>query len=187
MDLSETIPFQTRDGEALVARRLGAGDAPAMQRFHAALLPESRRRFLPHRYDDATLAQVLARSVAGADLTLGLFAGERLAGYFFLWYFRERVPLLGIGLLDEYQQRGLGKPMMELLIRLARESGKEGIELTTMLDNHNAFALYQKVGFRYLQDVQNVIGDGTVVVERAMFYEIVPGARPFDRPHQAPV
>ena len=168
-------------------RALASADAAALRRFNEELSAESRRRFLPHGYDEATVAKVLARSERGDDLVYGGFDAERMAAYFFLWNFRDRVPLLGIGMLDAYQGRGLGRQIMGILIDQARLSGRDGIELTTMLDNDAAFSLYQKVGFRYLGDVENVQGDGRVVIERAMFHPIKPGARPMDGPHKPPV
>ena len=176
-----------RDGQVLRVRRLMPGDEGALQAFNAALSEDSRFKFLPHRYDDATVARCLARSQAGEDLLLGVWDGDALLGYFFLWYFRSRVPLLGIGLRDAYQGRGLGLQMMEILTSAARANGSEGIELTTMRHNHNAFALYQKAGFRYYADVENVVGDGRIEIERAMFYEIKPGALPREGRHEAPV
>lgn len=175
------------DGTRLPVRPLEHADAAALRRFNEELSPESRRRFLPHAYDDATVAAILRRAEDGDDLVLGVFDGERLVGYFFLWYFRQRVPLLGIGLLDAYQSRGLGRQMMAILIDAARDAGREGVELTTMLDNDRAFALYQKMGFRYIGDVENEQGEGQVVIERAMFLELVPGGRPMEGPHRPPV
>ena len=187
MELTDTTQIASADGATLDVRRLSSSDAEALQAFNAALSDESRRKFLPHLYDDDTVHRALERSEAGDDLTLGVFDGGRMIGYFFLWYFGERVPLLGIGMLDEFQHRGLGRKMMAILIDQARENGSEGIELTTMQDNDNAFALYQKVGFRYLKDVENVVGDGRIEIERALFYEIKPGAEPMAGPHQPPV
>jgi ribosomal protein S18 acetylase RimI-like enzyme len=171
----------------LLVRRLAEGDREALQAFNRELSDESRRLFLPHAYDDATVAKALTRSEAGDDLLLGLFAGARQVGYFFLWYFTRPVPLLGIGLVDDFQGRGLGRPMMELLLDAARESGRDGVELTTCLDNERAFALYQRVGFEYYADVKNLQGGGIWVTERAMFYRIKPGAQPMTEPHQPPV
>lgn len=176
----------TSDGRALHVRLLRPGDEPALRRFNAELSEASRRRFLPHAYDEPTLARLLERSQRGQDLVLGVFDGPRLVGYFFLWYFDQRVPLLGIGILDELQGRGLGRQMMHVLIEAAKAAGKEGIELTTMLDNDRAFALYQKMGFKYYGDVSNVDGNGRTVVERGMFYEIVPGARRYEGKHAPP-
>lgn len=177
----------TRDGCSLTVRRLQSGDEAALSRFYAELSPASRGMFMAHALDNDTLAKVTARSEAGDDLVLGLFDGQRMVGYFFLWYYRERVPLLGIGMLDEYQGRGLGRQMMELLIAAARENGNEGIELTTQQENDRAFALYRKVGFEYYGDVENLQGEGKIVVERAMFYCIKSGALPMDKPHAPPV
>ncbi len=178
---------RTREGRPLQVRRLQPGDSDALRQFNHSLSDASRDLFLPHPYDEATMAQVLQRSKHGKDLTLGLFAGQAMIGYFFLWYFTERVPLLGIGLADRFQGRGLGLQMMELLIEAAKDNGNEGIELTTLPENQAAFSLYRKTGFRYIGEVQNLDGDGRQVTERAMFLELVPGARPFDREHRPPV
>jgi ribosomal protein S18 acetylase RimI-like enzyme len=183
----ERLHLTLPDGRELPVRRLGPGDAETLRRFNAELGAESRRRFLPHSYDPDTLRRLLERAEAGEDYLLGAFDGDRLVGYFFLWHFRSRVPLLGIGMLDGYQGKGLGRQMMAMLIDAGREAGCEGIELTTMLDNDRAFALYQKMGFRYYGDVENVTGDGTKIVERGMFYEIKPGARLMEGPHRPPV
>jgi ribosomal protein S18 acetylase RimI-like enzyme len=177
----------TRDGKLLSVRKLTRADRLALQVFNDSLHPDSRRKFLPHRYDDATLDKALTRSEEGLDLTLGVFDSDRIVGYFFLWCIGERIPLLGIGILDEFHRRGLGQQLTAILIEEARNAGKEGIELTTMQDNDNAFALYQKMGFVCYGDVENTVGDGSIVVERALFYEIVPGAKPMQGPHGPPV
>ena len=187
MQLDLPTSLVTKDGIELALRRLVAGDRAALQSFNRELSTDSRRLFLPHAYDDATVAKALARSESGEDLILGLFTGDRLVGYFFLWYFTRPIPLLGIGLADDFRGRGLGRPMMQILLAAARASGREGVELTTCLDNERAFALYQKVGFEYYADVQNMQGQGQWVTERAMFYRIKPGAQPMTEPHQPPV
>jgi ribosomal protein S18 acetylase RimI-like enzyme len=187
MDLNLPECLVTRDGVELALRPLCLQDRKALQTFNADLSDESRRVFLPHAYDDATVDKALTRSEAGDDLTLGLFAGDRLVGYFFLWYFTRPVPLLGIGLVDDFQGRGLGRPMMNVLLEAAKQSGRDGVDLTTCVDNERAFALYQKVGFEYYADVKNKQGQGKWVIERAMFYRIKPDAQPMQEPHQPPV
>ena len=187
LSADELRPLPRRDGAALSVRRLRAGDEAALQRFNRELSVPSRRWFLPHPYDDDTVSRVLQRSAAGEDLTLGLLDGPRLVGYFFLWYVTRRVPLLGIGLVDDLQGQGLGRPLLELLIAQAREAGCAAIELTTMLDNDRAFALYRKVGFEHFRDVENLQGNGEWVVERAMIYRLQPDAAPMQEPHRPPV
>jgi len=187
IESGQILGISTREGKPLAARRLTQADAKTLQTFNDELSDESREKFLPHVYDDETVGKILARSEAGDDLTLGVFDGERIVGYFFLWYANQRVPLLGIGLLDEFHRQGLGQQMMGILIDAAKANGREGIELTTMQHNDAAFALYQKVGFKYFKDVKNLVGDGRIVIERAMFYEIKPGAQPMEGEHRPPV
>lgn len=183
---TDTLTLTMKNGRPLSARRLTRADAPSLVVFHAALGPESRRKFTPHAYDEATLERMLRRSETGDDYTLAAFDGPILAAYFFMWFFRKPVPLLGIGMRDEYQHQGLGIQLMKHLIEAARETERDGVELTTMLDNHNAYALYEKCGFRYYGNVENVTGDGTVVVERAMFLPLKPGAKHMDTRHAPP-
>ena len=187
MRIDDTTPLRTRDGVTLTSRRLVAGDIAALKRFYDDLTPRSRAFFLAHGLDRATLRKVTDRSEAGDDLVLGLFEDTRMVGYFFLWYFNNPVPLLGIGLSDAFHGRGLGKQMLQLLISEAAEHGCEGVELTTQMDNDRAFALYKAVGFEHYGDVENLQGDGTVERERAMFYRIAPDATPGDPPHAPPV
>jgi ribosomal protein S18 acetylase RimI-like enzyme len=186
LTFADTLSLALKSGLVLPARRLTRADAPALPVFHAALGDESRRKFTPHAYDEATLERMLRRSETGEDYTLAAFDGPVLAAYFFLWNFLKPVPLLGIGMRNEYQHQGLGLQLMNHLIEAARETGRDGVELTTLMDNHAAFALYQKCGFHYYKNVENVSGDGTVVVERALFLALKPGAEPMRGPHQPP-
>lgn len=171
----------------LDVRELNRTDSKSLREFDEGLSERSHRLFFPHKYDDDTLRKVLMRAESGEDFVRGAFDGSRLIGYFFLWYFEEPVPLLGIGITDEFHRLGLGTQMMTILMDKARRAAKGGIELTTMQDNDAAFALYQKMGFIHFRNVENVIGDGTVVIERAMFFTIVPGAKPMEREHRPPV
>jgi ribosomal protein S18 acetylase RimI-like enzyme len=174
------------DGETLVARPLCAGDGPRLQRFNAGLSAESRGFFLPHAYGDATVARMIERAKSGLDRTYILLAGEDAAAYFFLWEFPDPISILGIGIADAWQGRGLGAQLMRILIEDAQEAGRDGIDLTTMLHNHRAFALYQKMDFRYIEDVDNLDGDGRVIRERWMFLPLKPDAQPVKRLHQPP-
>jgi ribosomal protein S18 acetylase RimI-like enzyme len=176
-----------RDGRTFAVFRLAAGDQAALAAFNAQLSPQTRHLFLPHRYDAATLDLVVERSQSGEDAVFAAWDGPEIVGYFFLWYARRPVPLLGIGFADRVQGLGLGRQAMALLLDDARESGRDGLELTTDLKNDRAYALYESCGFRFLRNVDNVTGDGSIRVERAMFLPLRPDARPMTEPHQPPV
>lgn len=204
----ETVMLPPHNAAGTGIRRLGCDDVVALQVFNRELGAD-RARFNPHPYDTQTLKKLMTRSEKGDDLALGLFERlndrarrrnlsesdpgdrdgleRRIGGYFFLWYFRERVPLLGIGLLPEHQGKGLGERIVRFLLEQAALAGCEGVELTTLPDNHRAFALYKKCGFKYYGDVDNHSGDGRIITERAMFHALKAGARPMEKKHGPPV
>jgi RimJ/RimL family protein N-acetyltransferase len=55
---------------------------------------------------------------------------------------------IGLSILSEYQNLGLGSYMMDLVLEKARLYGKTKVELEVRIDNFNAIRLYEKVGFR---------------------------------------
>jgi len=179
--------LKARDGREILIRPLAANDGPALQAFNGALSDTSRNLFLPHAYDDATLARVIARAAGGTDYTCVAVAGDTIVGYGFLWDMADPVPVLGIGLADAWQGQGLGKPFLEHLVAAARAAGRAGIELTTVPENERAFALYRSVGFQHTGETDNVAGDGRVVREHVMFLPLKPGATPPARDFGPPV
>ena len=179
--------FKTRDGRVLTLRGLACGDGPALQAFNAALSEASRSLFLPHAYDDETINEVIRRSETGKDYVVVVEAEDRIVGYGFLWEFEEAVPVLGIGLADEVQGQGVGRPLMEHLIEAARNTNRDGIELTTVPSNARAFVLYQNCGFIHTGDTDNIAGDGRVVREHVLFLPLKPGAEAPERTFKPPV
>lgn len=179
--------MRTLSGDELTVERLSGAHAEALPRFHEGLSQASRDTFTPHAYDPDTIAVYIRRSQADDDRIYVALKGDEIVGYFFLWEFQSSIPLLGIGIADAVQGEGLGRQMMERLNEDARAAGKEGIELTTMQHNDRAFALYRKVGFEHVGDVDNVTGDGRHVIERKMFLALKEGAAPSDREFKPPV
>tara|TARA_R110001592_G_scaffold31343_4_gene110570 strand:+ start:544 stop:1098 length:555 start_codon:yes stop_codon:yes gene_type:complete len=177
----------TPAGAVVTLTALTTSEAVALQRFNRALSPGTRRRFLPHAYDSATVAKIIARAETGVDYTVVLLDGKQIVGYAFLWDVQDPVPVLGIGLADAFQGKGLGQALMKHLIDVAREQRAEGIELTTLPDNDGAFALYLKMGFTYLGDTMNLAGDGRNVQERVMFLPLKADAKPPVRQFGPPV
>lgn len=60
---------------------------------------------------------------------------------------RAHLGVLGIGLLPEARQKGLGARLLEAAIAKSWARGLTRIELTVRADNLNAIALYRKLGF----------------------------------------
>ena len=186
--MKETYQYFTlKNGKQIPYRKLQRDDKQALARFNDELSEHSRNLFTPHRYDQETLDKIIERVENGEDLAYVALDNDRIIAYFFLWWYNTPFPVLGIGILDEYHGQGLGKQIMQKLIDDARKAGCDAIELTTALDNKSAYALYEKVGFKCLGQVDNVAGDGRIIKEWHMFYPFKPNIIPPARKHCSPV
>ncbi len=61
---------------------------------------------------------------------------------------RTHVGLLGMGMLASARHRGIGRQLMQAAIGKAWLKGLSRIELTVRVDNSNAKALYESMGFQ---------------------------------------
>ena len=62
---------------------------------------------------------------------------------------RRHLGVLGISLAHQARHRGLGALLMRATIAKAWDQGLTRIELTVRTDNHNARALYERMGFEH--------------------------------------
>jgi RimJ/RimL family protein N-acetyltransferase len=62
---------------------------------------------------------------------------------------RQHIGVLGIGLLSEFRNRGLGAQLLRAAIATAWSRGLSRIELTVREDNRNARVLYERMGFEH--------------------------------------
>jgi len=185
--INRTELLKLKDGRTFPYRRVGKGDAGALRAFSCCLSKLTADLFMPHKYDDQTLAKVIERSEKDDDRVYVVCDGEKVIAYFFLWWYRTPFPVLGIGVDDDYHGLGLGKQLMQILLDDAVDAGCDGVELTTALTNKKAKSLYEKVGFRTLGVVDNYSGDGRLIREYHMVYPIKPDCKPPEREHKPPV
>lgn len=178
-DTGRTI--RLRDGAEVEVRPLSARETAGLTRFNAALSARSRALFLPHAYDEPTLARHVARHARGEDLGLVAAAADGIVAYAFLWEYNRPFPLLGLGVADPWQGRGLGGALLDRLVAAASAAARDGIELTTVPHNARARSLYESRGFQVTGEVDNTAGDGRVVRELRMRLTLRAGARPPER------
>lgn len=62
-----------------------------------------------------------------------------------------------VGLIPDYQHRGLGQPFLEQVLRQAREQGARTIKIGAWKDNFAAISLYRKIGFQ-LESTKTYLG-----------------------------
>lgn len=70
---------------------------------------------------------------------------------------------LGISILKEYCNLGLGHKMIEIALHQAKLNGFEQVELGVFEDNDRAIHLYEKLGFKTIGKIPNAfkLKDGT--------------------------
>lgn len=157
--LLERLPL--RDGRSVWLRPVQAGDAPAEHAFVAGLSPASRRRRfhgalaqLPTAVLQAMTRIDFCRHVAivaearADDGATQLVADAR--------YVRdeadEQWAEFAIVVTDRWQGLGLGRQMLQRLVRHARLSGVQALRGSVLADNVPMLALMQSVGARARAD-----------------------------------
>lgn len=139
--------------EGIVIRPIGPDDGPRMYDLFRRMSPRSRKYFWPHPFTPDA-AEAWAKRASDPEYVVRVAVGQdgRLGGY--TWYHRadERLPLVGIGLTDDAQGRGLGRRLLETLADEARRTGRGGIRLTVHKENRRAQALYSRCGFRFSRE-----------------------------------
>ena len=63
------------------------------------------------------------------------------------------IPMLGIGVIDAYQNAGLGRILLRLMIKHANKTGIERVKLGVWADNPRAIHVYRSVGFHEEKEI----------------------------------
>jgi len=141
------------DLPALSIRRIGPVDATALHAFYDGLSAGSKRLFRPLG-EQTTLERCCSVAVANLpdhDTQYDLVASldGMIVGWAFLWR-RDGCAVeatLGLGVSDQWQGRGLGRRLLEVVLGVASGRGLARIVLTVVQDNTVAQHLYESVGF----------------------------------------
>ena len=95
---------------------------------------------------------MLRASADGQHINAGLFHENGIIGHSFILNIKEKHPVFGIGIVKEFHGRGLGRELMNRVIREADSIGVEEITLTVVKLNAQALRLYGEFGFRIIRD-----------------------------------
>ena len=177
--MKDTHILNIADNRTIHIRKITVDDAPALQAFFRKLGPYSARMFVPHQYTDEAIATQIDKAVRGDDWVYVGLDGDEIVAYFFLWNVLSAVPVLGIGIADAWQDCGLGQRLMSILIDDAKALDRDGISLTTMLDNGRAYHIYLKMGFIDRGVITHHLENGELV-ERSLFLPLKECATPPD-------
>jgi len=107
----------------------------------------------------AELCAAIGASAARQDLHLVALDGSgAVVGYVFLWAAADDVPELGLAVADAWHGRGLGSALLRLMAQAGAALGRRALELTTMLGNARALAVYKRCGWEHLGEIHNPLG-----------------------------
>jgi len=87
-------------------------------------------------------------------------ASGELLGYLCRWLVGDEVHILNIAVRPEWRGRGIGRALVELLLREADERGATMITLEVRRGNAEAIGLYGSYGFRETGVRRNYYGRG---------------------------
>ena len=169
------------DGTPVVFRPLAPGDARILGEYFLGLSEETKSRYGPHPFDQATADNLCAAIDLGHTLrmigVIGQAGQEKIIAYIILLlgitdgdrehYARHGIALdpatdctLAPSLADAYQNRGWGTTLMWHLIEVARRLGRKRMVLMwgTQATNARAIRFYEKVGFRYIASFEEPPG-----------------------------
>lgn len=148
--------IQLRTGQLLVLRQVHPEDARAMLDYLERTSAETH--FMVRLPEEVTFSmeeeQVLLADCLSSDrrIMLAAFDGDRIVGNVAISPAGERYKIrhranLGIAIVQEYCNCGLGSILMREGITFAGEAGYEQVELGVFADNEPALRLYHKCGF----------------------------------------
>ena len=148
--------IQLRTGQLLVLRQVHPEDARAMLDYLERTSAETH--FMVRLPEEVTFSleeeQALLADCLSSDrrIMLAAFDGDRIVGNVAISPAGERYKIrhranLGIAIVQEYCNCGLGSILMREGITFAGEAGYEQVELGVFADNEPALRLYHKCGF----------------------------------------
>jgi acetyltransferase len=152
-------PGQLKDGTLVIARPIRPEDESLMVEFHRSLSDRSvyHRYFSPLRLEqriaherlsricfvdyDREMALVAEKSdpAGGQRVILGVGRLSRLHG--------TNEAEFALLIADEWQGRGLGTRLLELLVRVARAEGLQRLSARILPDNHPMQSIARRTGF----------------------------------------
>jgi len=181
VSLNTSLTFPLASGARATVRPLCADDARRLGQYFLGLSAETKRRFGPHPFDQATADQLCA--TLKPDDTLRLIAtcpaagDEQVIAYFIVqWgvtsadaarYAQRQLPLdpqadctVAPSVADAFQNQQVGSPIMRHALHLAQHAQRRRMVLLggTQATNTRALHFYAKHGFKTLGQFEHPAG-----------------------------
>ena len=157
---SQTVEQRIRlkDARTVRVRHARDSDQELFLTFFAGLSPKSRdfmhgwssEKACTREHAEKLAAKTLWDDYCGLVVLDRAPPRERMVAYYWFEVIGNQpdMPMLGIGVIDEYHEVGLGKTLMRLMNDQARTRGVDKLKLGVWSDNSRAIHVYESVGYR---------------------------------------
>jgi ribosomal protein S18 acetylase RimI-like enzyme len=145
-------------------RRLKITDSKLLWSFFQSLSAKSKQTFRPHPWTKHLASKICSKRFLESRGTKIVLQNNKkdILGYGVV----NKIPLfpgagyLGIGISDKYQGIGLGRGLLEYLLKFSKKDGFQEIWLNVFSKNKYASRLYERVGFTK--------HDPTIIMQKAI-------------------
>lgn len=101
----------------------------------------------PHIYSHPWTRGNFADSLKSAHSAWVLLHDTKIVGYALMMMVLDEAHLLNLSISKQYQKQGLGRLLLEHMIRIAQELNAANMFLEVRTSNISAIALYENIGF----------------------------------------
>ncbi|QQE11910.1 GNAT family N-acetyltransferase [Planctomycetota bacterium] len=149
-----------RGGEALVLRVIRPGDEAGMVKFHEGLSPLTvRRRYfdsmsLAARTKHERLVRICKPELERECAIVAMVDGEIVAVGRLEDHAESGMAEFAVLIVDAWQGKGLGRVVIEELVKMGEKRGLKGIEAEMLLGNTKMRKLLKSMGFEVRDDFE---------------------------------
>jgi RimJ/RimL family protein N-acetyltransferase len=132
-------------------------DLWSIKNWFLSLYPRSRHYLSLFPCDERIeefIGQHLKSNEKHQSFILNAWQVDKLIAHFFISDIKQKKPVIGIGISDKYQRKKLGYFLIRILLEASKLLGFKSIYLSTMIENKNAFKLYNDIGFKHIKNIK---------------------------------
>lgn len=171
--------FTGKDKKRIIIRTIDVCDTGGLLKFINDLVDEDAPIEINHKTDYASESEYTANKVKslifGNEISIVAVDGEDIAGEADIKNGNGRsygIGNIGISIAKEYRGIGLGLEMMNVLLRLSKNSGEYRIATLDVFSNNlPAKNLYEKIGFKVAGVVPKFCKIGNSYVDDIRMYK----------------
>lgn len=167
--------FTSKKGNAVIFRYPEPNDLDGMLSYANAMIDEDtfillNGKQLTREYEQQFLDGVLKQMESGDLIQIAVIINGEYAGNASIErgkYRKSEVGHVGLGLLKQYREEGIGSELMKTMIEESKHLGLRIIELSCFENNPRALHVYEKLGF-----IKSGVTPGAILFKNSYIGEV---------------